>query len=481
MDALPVIQYYGDRDKALTLKGYALSHYNRVLNSMGNTLTANRTDEFGDGIVINCIVNTNAYGNKTGMIRVFVPVAEKEGALRFYTAFQDISVTPTSTQVFTKGGLTPVLYPVFSIGEYYWFGINNECVSWAFRPSESIRNAVIHKRELINNVGEIQTIGNRRTAICCCAIAANGYLVAIEKEIKESFEPPETLLYRVVSTYKMELSVFYGDMRAVRQSVTRISDTQYGSATIGEIRGVFLKAGKEALVISAIGSTLAIEHHAFSDDYTVSVKTTVFLTDYFNHSLALVNHGDDIVLVHTQETVIELSAYNKESKTFSIYRSIAKESNKVKALLYANHRLGVEVVRNIIGNGSHTIGTAQDNELTVDVFINSVETQVLSSVEQYYADMGDFSMLYYSDNARHAAFDGRTIVVGFDNQPRNNVSTAFYSRTTKSWALIIDVSNLSWRVEAFTPFVRPPEWDNTIKWIDTQPNVCITDVPPQHL
>jgi hypothetical protein len=167
VDALPAIRYFGDRDKALTLKSYALSHYNRVLNSMGNTLTANRTDKFGVGMVINCIINTDAYGNKTGMIRVFVPVIGGGGENLVHITYTDWKSpvidggSSTLTPPYTGGHrdrfvhvskslimeepppldppnramdlprFNPEVKTEFYGGQYYWHNaLNTKCVSW---------------------------------------------------------------------------------------------------------------------------------------------------------------------------------------------------------------------------------------------------------------------------------------------------------------------------------------------------------------
>jgi len=94
----PRLEYYGDIEKASTLKGAALAFYQFVCSSMGKVQSIQREKRDGDTSAMQVTVWTSAYGTKHGVVKIYVAEVSSDGeAVLFPTSFND---TDLGTQIY---------------------------------------------------------------------------------------------------------------------------------------------------------------------------------------------------------------------------------------------------------------------------------------------------------------------------------------------------------------------------------------------
>jgi len=94
----PRLEYYGDIEKASTLKGAALAFYQFVCSSMGDVQSIQREKRDGDTAAMQVTVWTEAYDEKRGVVKIYVAPIGSEGAeVLFPTSFND---TDLGTQIY---------------------------------------------------------------------------------------------------------------------------------------------------------------------------------------------------------------------------------------------------------------------------------------------------------------------------------------------------------------------------------------------
>lgn len=130
----PVLQYFGDKAKAMTLKGKALAFFDHVLAGAGKNKSGMGSHVVNGSLII---VNyaTNAFGQKTGVIKITSPVIQNENP--FYAGFlfrYPLIGSPIDYYAKTSSidGWMTVSETEFKGKLLYWHG-KKETVSWYWR------------------------------------------------------------------------------------------------------------------------------------------------------------------------------------------------------------------------------------------------------------------------------------------------------------------------------------------------------------
>jgi hypothetical protein len=145
------LEYYGDKEKAATLKGKAMSFYEFVLNSMGDVDSITREKRIDMNTSIQVVIATNGFGQKYGVVKIYVnPKGNNEDIVGLLcTSFNDDDL---GTQVYkapyppiTKGGLYDIgdnpnglilPSPTYSARTNYWVDDKEKnTVSWDYVDS----------------------------------------------------------------------------------------------------------------------------------------------------------------------------------------------------------------------------------------------------------------------------------------------------------------------------------------------------------
>jgi hypothetical protein len=87
----PRIGYFGDKEKAATLKGKALAFYDFVLNSMGGVDAITRDNQLNESTVIRAIISTNGMRQKYGVVKIYVNPTSSGEENNVYITFTDLS------------------------------------------------------------------------------------------------------------------------------------------------------------------------------------------------------------------------------------------------------------------------------------------------------------------------------------------------------------------------------------------------------
>jgi hypothetical protein len=214
MNIVPRIEAYGDKEKALTLKGKALAFYQFVLDSMGNVQTINRTEKLDDSTVIQAIICTDAYGTKNGILRIYVDVTESSTKDSIFCTSFNAGIDQ-GTQIYVKpfpantiGKLiTPdknpnnliLPQPTFRVGNGYWADEKNKkAVSWDY---VQLNNGGWYGKIAINGV-ETDNSWNSHGKPLACALHKGKLLIV--------YSSYYTWCNYTLSANKLSIHEFYG-------------------------------------------------------------------------------------------------------------------------------------------------------------------------------------------------------------------------------------------------------------------------------
>jgi len=235
MLAPPRLEYYGDIEKASTLKGAALAFYQFVCSSMGEAQSIQR-EKRNDTTVMQATIWT-AYGEKRGVVKIYVaPVGSEGEAVLFPTSFND---TDLGTQIYKapypakkQGDLIladdnpnylVLPTPTYSARTNYWVNDKeNATVSWDYVeyldtsfPVGHINRKRKYGKIAINGIETGLLWGKFLEPLACALIEEDSDGTAVEQIViiyHDRVDYAETGLNRYIGVFGYELDFNASDI-----------------------------------------------------------------------------------------------------------------------------------------------------------------------------------------------------------------------------------------------------------------------------
>ena len=469
MNTPPRLEYYGDKEKAITLKGKALGLCEFYHSAMGDAKNIQRDHHIQDGVIIQVTITTGAYGDKEAVAKVYVSPDLSDKVVDFYIGTNIYS--EDNARVYMSGydaeidGFTPKHPFGLIVGNgYFWFDDSKNVVNWY---TDSLDNwAVIYKGKQVQNL----SLTRATTNLSCCKV--KGFkLITLENE---AFNPHDALDRRrtmSINEYSLAWNADKTDLLATKK--LRIPITTDGERSIGT--AYFSKDGRAIIgmcfqPVSPFVRTIQLIE--FGVDYSDCAFTTIF-TDTTGTGGVIADdfrwYNNEIDWVKSDRTdtgsvKTSLYHYDKASKSMVKYETI--DANTLTYILYAKKSLRLKVAQSYHENGMtvSTDGTLDGLGNPVPLYIyhrlfrvtvtrDGVDTIVFEyhyDVSSYLNPIHDFfaNKNTYPVSAS-GSYDGKRIGIQFSNSLHYSVA---YNDIFKHWLLIIDMSvtdHLAYKVELF--------------------------------